>query len=352
MEVIMEVNNFPNLCPTIESRGKANWKRLIKKVNHFSKGITVPGAVIMNDIHLRECYEIKLKLPEGELNVRLHPTKSFTYELLKNFKKMSQCTINFNEFLQHKIDKWCEKGKLAKIQRLIDGFKLVDYLPDHILSSLTPSFGLQGEIIMPNALLAQWTESMLMAKKNREINDGKLNVQTYREYYESMKGTTQDEMPLPAAEYIFVLTTDGQLRLAYKALNLYHSSLSRGGALLAAGKCYIENIDGLMRITRVEAYSGHYQPGLYELFNILEYLEKHGMNMDAIDFQIHEKNVQNNKIWKGNELKSEIKKRKELLLEEIRSISLGAYQLALTKPEWSFAKLSNFSNKAKNEASR
>lgn len=336
MEISCSSNIF-HQKPGIENRARKNWLRVVDKVRCFSKGITTPGAILMHEEHLLECFELKLNFAGKQIAYRLHPTKSFPKHLIENFQKITDQSIWLYDYLQETLE-----------EKHISGFRHVEYFPEFILSSLTATFGKNCEMIMPNALLALWTELVINAINNKIDPEEKVKVISFKEFVNELTHYGELEPPppiklLPLNEYIYILNTQGKLLIVYKVLNIYHSSLAPCEAILSAGKLHI---DGQNKITRIIASSGHYRPGIKELINILEHLEKIGMNTDDIEFQFHHSSLKwLKKIYKGSELKLEIQNRKTRLLERLRNISIGAYHLASENTlsgKWNYAKLRKF----------
>lgn len=86
----------------------------------------------------------------------------------------------------------------------------------------------------------------------------------------------------------FTINLDGEFSVfehKSKADRVAHSTMNNSRALLFAGEIKIEG----GKITLITDHSGHYQPELENVFHLLKYLYRQGVNLDAIAIDLYAK---------------------------------------------------------------
>lgn len=256
----------------VHERALHNWMLVLEKIRPIAKGCTVPHAKLMMEDYWHEVHEVDVRIGELALKSRLHP-KSYRKYFKKSYKKISNQSISFNTHVQKVVDGWLSAPDKGLFIQFFNTLMVVDYLSKRALESLVISFDVNGNLVMPDSHLSDWTK---IAKENQKV------APSFCDFIESNDGSQTTKL-LPDSTYIYVLDTTKTLRIIYKAKSIQHSSLVAGGAVLSTGKFKIQkNV-----ITRISAISGHYKPTEDDLIIILRYLESQCVKTEAIEFRTY-----------------------------------------------------------------
>lgn len=80
----------------------------------------------------------------------------------------------------------------------------------------------------------------------------------------------------------YVIDTRGEIYIfTHKEGSLRHSSMMAGNCVFAAGEMVI--IDG--KLTRITTHSGHYQPGMENMYMVLKYLQRQGVRLENVKIE-------------------------------------------------------------------
>lgn len=162
-----------------------------------------------------------------------------------------------SRFVPEKIEANSET-RVAEIKQAIQSGKLLDVNDDNKIED--PYFHTP---LLEREERWRFRVQIIRGKFNR---DGQLFDTSYKESHHKLGYAS------------FTLNTNGELSLfthTGKAGNLTHSSMNAGAPVLCAGELKIR--DGVLEA--ITTYSGHYEPSIFNIYELLKYFSKNGIEI-------------------------------------------------------------------------
>lgn len=292
------------------------FRSLVKKVQIFSRGVTVSGTRIIDGNYWTEKQELSLHIGDEIYQGHFTPD-TFVYRENKLpdpflYAMTSDDCLPKDEIDEEKsyLTDW-KKGKDQHGTPFLELYSFEGYMNTVVIPSLSPEekerlrsvCAQRVEYYTPQELKtleAHVEENGLIYTHtpflNQWLSGQKNDAVSYRDFLKKEKRlsypVTSQRYYLSdsALSYIFVLRPDGSLYVHCKQKGTtQHSSLANGQAVLAAG---LLQLDRQGRISRLEPHSGHYKPGVTQMMTMLEYLNNHRVHINRLKIEklldIHE----------------------------------------------------------------